>query len=348
MTTEIKNSLLKPEICLISRYFNLKNAGIGRFSMEMLAGLRKQGYPVTAIETRHKSNAGYLSYTGLELAYKLPRNKMVYHCLTPMESIYAPKGRTIVTFHDLIPLLHLKNLDTHYAEGNFKSLKRFISKNWFGYAARKAAQSAFIVCDSEQTRTEVIDVLKVKENKVKVIRLGITRGLKPEKKKDTIFRIGTLSYLDKRKRIDLLIDAFLKAGIDGELLIGGTGNDYERLVSLSGGDQRIKFTGFLPEEKMNDFYNALDCFVFPTRSEGYGLPIVEAFACNKPVMVMSDGIIPVELKSRCIVVNNLIESLTKFYQISQQQLEANRTFADDHNWDICVEKYIALYHQLKN
>ncbi len=183
MTNETDKSPNKPEICLISRYFNLKNAGIGRFSMEILAGLRQRNYPVSAIETKHQSNAGYFSYTAVELAYKLPRYKPIYHCLTPMEAIYAPKDRTIVTFHDLIPLLHLSDLDTHYAEGRFKNVKRIVSKKWFGFAAKKAAKSAFVVCDSEQTKYEVIQYLGVEEKKVKVIRLGIAAAWSRRKNK---------------------------------------------------------------------------------------------------------------------------------------------------------------------
>jgi glycosyltransferase involved in cell wall biosynthesis len=347
MTSETSKSPNKPDICLISRFFNLNNAGIGRFSMEIKNGLVKRGYPVTAIETKHRSDAGYFVYTAWELAYKIPKNQAVYHCLTPMEAIFAPKERTIVTFHDLIPLLHLDNLDTHYAQGRLKTIKKYLSNKWFGRAAKKAAKCAFVVCDSEQTKNEVIRYLGVDENKVIVIRLGIARGLEPVKKQDTIFRIGTLSYLDKRKRIDLLIDAFLKARIDGELIIGGSGPDKERLVVLAAGDKRINFSGFIPEEKMNDFYNSLDYFVFPSKSEGYGLPIVEAFACKKPVIVLNDGLIPNELKSRCRIVDNLLECLKKRSCESIEMIEDNYRFANTHNWDTCIEKYLDIYRQVQ-
>ena len=97
---------------------------------------------------------------------------------------------------------------------------------------------------------------------------------------------------------------------------------------------------------MTDFYNSLDLFVFPTRIEGYGLPIVEAFACKKPVVVLDDGIIPSELKSRCLVTDDLVEFLKKPETPSPRDIEDNYQFARIHDWDRCVEEYIALYDKV--
>ena len=53
---------------------------------------------------------------------------------------------------------------------------------------------------------------------------------------------------------------------------------------------------FLLIPNMNDFYNSLDLFVFPTSIEGYGMPIVEAMACGKPVITLEDAEIPSNLR----------------------------------------------------
>jgi glycosyltransferase involved in cell wall biosynthesis len=223
-------------------------------------------------------------------------------------------------------------------------MKRLFSKYYFKVGAKIATRCRLIVCDSEQTRNELIERLDVNEDKVSIVRLGIARGLEARPKKDGGFRVGTLSWLDPRKRIDVLIQAFLAANIDGELVIGGTGVDYPRLAQLAGQDQRIKFVGFVPEEKLVEFYNSLDLFVFPTKVEGYGLPIVEAFACKKPAVVLHDAIIPDEIKSRCIVVDDLTDFLKR--PEPAQDIEANYQFARMHDWDSCVEGYINLYRRV--
>ncbi len=345
--TEPKTALdPKAEICLVARFFDLRNGGIGRFSMEMREGLEKRGYHIQPVSAGRQGDNGYLIYSAFDLLRRLPRKCDVYHCMTPVETLYAPKARTIVTFHDLVPWLHLTETETHYAQGQFKQAKRFISKNYFHFASRIASHCRFVVCNSDQTKSEVIEHLGVDEKKVSVVRLGVARGLEPRARQDRVFRVGTLSYLDRRKRIDLLIKAFLEANVDGELVIGGTGVDGERLRAAAGGDPRIKFAGFVAEEKMVDFYNSLDLFVFPTRFEGYGMPMVEAFFCKKPVVVLNDGVMPDEIKSRCLVTDNLVEFLKKPQKAAQRDIEANYRFARLHDWDKCVEEYVALYQKV--
>ena len=333
------------KVCLLTRYFDLRNGGIGRFSVEICQGLRKRGFEIVRVATNTSGITGYFFYTGIEMPFRIPRGCDIYHSLTPLEAIYVPKERSVVTFYDLIPWLHLNKLDTHYASGKLKMCRRLISKHYFRLASQIAARCSAIACISEETKKEVIEHLDVDESKVKVVRLGVSADLKPEMKTDGVFRIGTLSYLDPRKRIGLLIQSFLAANVDGELVIGGEGIDYARLKALAGGDKRIKFLGFVPEERLAYFYNSLDLFVFPTKFEGYGLPIVEAFACNKPAVVLEDGLIPEEVKSRCTVVDNLIQ----FFQNPKHScdVQANFQFARLHNWDSCVQGYIDLYERIQ-
>jgi glycosyltransferase involved in cell wall biosynthesis len=329
------------KICLLTRYFSMQNAGIGRFSLELKKGLEKRGFSIYPVETKSKGMTGLFFHTSMGIAFKIPKNLNIYHSLTPLESIYIPKAKSVVTFHDLIPWLHSGETTSHYSGDKISGL---ISKYYFKYASTKAAQCAAVVCNSEQTKMEVIEHLKVPESRVLVIRLGIDPGLVPLPRKDKIFRIGTLSYLDRRKRIDVLIKAFLDADVDGELVIGGAGSDELRLKQSAGNSSKIKFLGFIPDEKLNDFYSSLDYFVFPSKIEGYGLPIIEAFACKKPVVVLNDALIPEEIKSRCVVMENLADFFRNMKM--PDNLENNYAFAKEHTWDNCVEQYIKIYQSL--
>jgi len=335
------------KVCLLTRYFDLRNAGIGRVSVEIYNRLNEKGVQVTAISTGRSSAAGYFAYTALEIPFKLPKGYSVYHALSPMESIYLPKERSIVTFHDLIPWLYLNRIETHHASGKLRPLRQLIGKYYFALACKLASRCKVIVCTSEQTKKEVALHLNINnETKLRVIRLGISPELKPGERRDRagVFRIGTLSFLDRRKRIGLLIKGFLQANIDAELVIGGTGEDGARLRALTNEDKRIKFLGFIPDDRLVEFYNSLDMFVFPTAMEGYGLPIVEAMACKKPVVVLEDAYIPEEIKSRCIVV----ESLHQFFKSPSIHcnIEDNYWFARLHSWEACVEEYIKLYQEV--
>jgi glycosyltransferase involved in cell wall biosynthesis len=332
------------KICLVTRFFDLRNGGIGRLSMEMLKGLQNRGYDIKQVSTNRPGTLGHVLYSTIELAYGMPKGCDIYHCLTPMEAIYAPKKLSVVTFHDLIPWLHVNETDTHYVHGSTKAILGLMSKYYFQAVARIAARCSLIACNSEQTRREVMEHLGVADSRVSVIRFGIRPDLIPGKKKDKVFRIGTLSYLDPRKRIDLLIRSFLEADVDGELVIGGTGTDLPRLKQAARDDKRIKFIGFVPDAGLADFYNSLDIFVFTSKIEGYGLPVVEALACKKPVVILDDAIMPDEVKAHCTVVNSLKDFLKE--PKPARDPEAGYDFARLHNWDTCVEEYIKLYKRL--
>jgi glycosyltransferase involved in cell wall biosynthesis len=333
--------MLRVKVCLLTRFFSLRNGGIGRFSIEMRNRLQSRGQDLVPIETTRTGMAGLFWYSALEIRFKMPRNCDVYHCLTPVESLHVPKARSVSTFHDIIPLIHLEKIETHYAQ---TGLAGMISKGYFRLVANAAARCAAIACNSEQTRRDVIEHLDVDERKVSVIRFGIGPGLKPALKADKRFRVGTLSYLDRRKRIDLLIQGFLAANVDGELVIGGVGVDESRLRALAGDDPRIKFVGFVNDDQMPGFFNSLDYFVFPSKIEGYGLPIVEAMACKRPVVLLRDAIIPDELKARSIVVEDVAEFLRSPY--SRADIESNHAFARSHDWDACVDGYLELYRRV--
>ncbi|MGH8992503.1 MAG: glycosyltransferase, partial [Acidimicrobiia bacterium] len=105
--------------------------------------------------------------------------------------------------------------------------------------------------------------------------------------------IGFLGRIVEEKGLALLIQAFIKLDRpDARLLIGG---DYEgvaggsviaHLRALAPEDDRIRFLGFIPEDRLADFYASLDCFAFPSVNafEGFGIVQVEAMSAGVRVV----------------------------------------------------------------
>lgn len=333
-------------LCLLSRFFDLRNAGVGRYSMELVKRLEDRGVEVEKVSQDGGVPLGegmlkYFFYTAFEVPFKVPESD-VYHALTPLESIHAPRP-LVVTFHDFIPILYLEQVETHYASSK---IERWFTSNYFRIACETAVRKAdSITAVSQQTKEELVQEFGVDKEDVKVIRHGINPDLEPREKEDDVFRIGTLSFLGPRKRIDLLIRAFLEADIDGELLIAGEGRDLKRLEKIAGGDDRIKFLGFVPEEEVVDFFNSLDVFAFPSKLEGYGLPAVEAMACKTPVVTLSDAVIPDDVQDRTIVVDDL-EEWFEDLDFSEIDIEKNYEFAEKHDWKECAEEHAEVYGNL--
>lgn len=259
------------KVCMATRCFDFRNAGIGRVSSEIMAGVKDKGHEIHPVATEGSMSLyQYYYYVTWGIRKKLPTNCDVYHALTPMEALWTPKRKTIVTFHDLFLLT-----DPDRVGGGFgyNELKRDIGRKFFKDVCRVAATSHTIVCVSEKTKEEVLAYFKMPESKVRVIRSGIKENLQPQHREPNgVFRIGYLGGLDRRKRVNLLIEAFKTTRGNMELVIGGTGLDEQMLKELAKGDSRIKFLGLVQDEALCDFFTSLDMFCFPTAVEGYGLP----------------------------------------------------------------------------
>lgn len=117
------------------------------------------------------------------------------------------------------------------------------------------------------------------------------------------YRIGgaehffTSSRLDGPKRIALLIEAMRLSTAEIPLLIAGTGPESERLEALAGGDPRVRFLGFVPDEAMPDLYADALAVPFIPFDEDYGLVTLEAMKSGKPVLTATDSGGPCEFVS---------------------------------------------------
>ena len=63
-------------------------------------------------------------------------------------------------------------------------------------------------------------------------------------------------------------------------------------IRRAGLEERVVLTGFVEDEILPALYNAADVFVFPSFYEGFGLPVVEAMACGRPVVCSASSALP--------------------------------------------------------
>ena len=333
-------------ICLLSRRFTLESGGIGRVGISLRDGLRRLGHEVFTVETTEEDLAHYFMYAFWSIKNKIPKGMDIYHAITPMESIYLPKHKSVATILDIIPITHPEK---HGARMGGSKIKYTIGRTCFDIGCKQAAKCAKVACISNHVKGEFVEHYSIPEDNISTIQLGIRDDLRPLHTKDRTFRLGYLGQLDKRKRIDLLVKAFKESNIDGELIIAGKGFNEAEFKEMANGDNRIRFLGYIENGEIKKFYNSLDYFIFPTSIEGYGLPAIESMACKVPCIVLSDSIIPKEVKGRCIIVDSLpkafedIKSRTRFKGINRN---SNYRFAREHNWNNTVNEYVKLYKEI--
>ena len=340
------------KVCLVNRYFDFRGTGVTRIATEVSKELEKRGHDVVRVATGNGGSSlySYAFQTGIAIAFRIPRNGVdVYHALATMEAMWLPRDKSIATYLDLFTTT---NPDRAGAGMGYSKWKLEVGRRYFTFGSKIASRCRFLVCISDKTKQDVLEHIKADERKVRVIRLGISDTLKPKNGKHDRLTIGTLGQLDKRKRVNLLVKAFYDSVLDADLVIAGQGPDEGMLRSMAKGDDRIKFLGLVPESELNDFYNSLDLFVFPSGIEGYGLPPVEAMACGKPVVVLDDAILPQEIRVRCTSVDNLYWIFDNLFELeriivsNKYAYYDNLMFARKHKWEECVSEYIKLYEEI--
>lgn len=133
---------------------------------------------------------------------------------------------------------------------------------------------------------------------VEIVPLGIEVDNFPEVKplNDGEFVFGTMGTLTYRKGTDVLIKAFRKAFPKDKypnvrifiktIPVGGIAHAWFIDGDLIKKDDRIiLYTQSLsPKELVTEFFAKINCFVFPTRGEGFGLPALEAMCVGLPVI----------------------------------------------------------------
>ena len=162
----------------------------------------------------------------------------------------------------------------------------------------------------------------------------------------------TLRRLEPRMGVDSLIHAaglLKKQNQDFRIIIGGAGSQRQSLENLThelNVEQQVHFLGRLSDKDLRKAYAATDCFVLPTLSlECFGLIILEAFACNTPVIATSAGAIP-ELVNKqgdgWIVPPNSPEQLTEkmgnFINGSLKPTVNLREIALEYDKTICLKR----------
>ena len=104
------------------------------------------------------------------------------------------------------------------------------------------------------------------------------------------FIFAAMGNLIPVKNYDHLLTAFAKAAIkipNARLIIAGEGIEREKLFTLSKElkiNERVKFCGYVSREMATRFFSSIDSLVCSSKIETFGMTLIEAMACGKPVI----------------------------------------------------------------
>lgn len=152
-----------------------------------------------------------------------------------------------------------------------------------------------------------------------------------------------LGYFDKRKNLVTLVDgfaSFLKQVPDASMklvLVGGQGindhlNDYHNVmtrIQLHRLEDKVLMPGHLPDEEVGALYEQAFMYVFPSYSEGFGIPALEAMSKNIPVIVSDEGALSeitgdAAMVFRAMNSEDLADKIRKLYEDQHTYQELQR------------------------
>lgn len=229
-----------------------------------------------------------------------------------------------------------------------------------------------LVAISESTRQDVINLMGVAPGNIVTVPLAASpsyRVLPETVVQEVCNRLGLcrtryiyyVGVLEPRKNVPALLEAYARVAHefpDVPLVIAGKKGwmfdaIFQRVTDLNLQD-RVRFLGYVDEEELVALYNGARVFAYPSRYEGFGLPVLEAMQCGVPVVTTDVSSMPEVAGDAALLVSPddvpaLTHALRRLLnddglarELSQRGLNRSAQFS----WDRCARETIHVYESV--
>jgi glycosyltransferase involved in cell wall biosynthesis len=264
--------------------------------------------------------------------------------------------KTVVTIHDLIPLIYPNN----YPPGIKGSLNFFLQK-----IAIKNVDA--IITDSQTSKKDIVRFLNFNPDKIFVIYLApqsLSNNSQPPVSKinlptDFVLYVGDVNYnknlLNLAKACKI---AKLKLVIIGKQAVQENVDDnienksWKEFLRLYKNDEDIIRLGFV--ENLNSVFAKAAVYCQPSLYEGFGLPVLEAFERGIPVAASHTQALVEIGDNACIYFNpydpkDIAEKLldiTKNRKLRDELVKNGRERLKNFSWDKCAKETLNVYKKI--
>ena len=276
----------------------------------------------------------------------------------------CPSVPTVVTVHDLIPLL----------------LPSYRGSVWVrlytSLVAASARRADMIITDSRHSKQEIVQHLHVSSERVRIIHLAADPACRPVDDEGALMALrhkyelpnAYILYLggfDRRKNVGVLLHAYARLlralpGTVPPLVVAGRLPDAHtalfpdprRITAQLGIEDNVRFTGWISEEDKPALYTGALFFAFLSLYEGFGLEPLEAMSCGTPVLASNSTCLPEIVGSGGLLVDptdvpRVMEGMAALVQDSARR----RKLAEDglaqaarFDWQQTARETLEVFH----
>jgi glycosyltransferase involved in cell wall biosynthesis len=240
------------------------------------------------------------------------------------------------------------------------------------YDYSRSADAVMTVCESFRQELIKNDIFKSKIFKVfNGVDVGFYRPLDKARSRKMLgigydsFVIGFAgkyrSNHDDRKGLDIFYQTLTKLAkekLHVHIVITGPGWD-SMITKFNDAGISITYKSFLKQSMMPYFYNSLDCYLITARLEGGPVPLLEAMACNVPVITTPVGHVPEVVNDQynglLIRLNDAditLEKIKELYASKSRQAtissHSREVILDRHTWGKTMNSLLPLYKYVLN
>jgi glycosyltransferase involved in cell wall biosynthesis len=368
------------KIAIDARLYGLENAGIGRYTIELINCLAKDSSNEYFILLRskyfkslklpnnfHKIEVEIPHYS-LKEQRQIPKilNK-INPDLTHFLHFNVPltyKGKFIVTIHDSI--MHSSKGKNTSKQPFYKYyFKRIAYRRIFSFALKKSVK---IIVPSQCVKKQIEEKFRISGGKIVVTHEGVGTEFITKKYKNLsnkyniknkyfIYTGSAYPHKNLHKAIESIVQLNESQLDKVNLLIVGKENkfmeDMRAFVEKFKAEGAVKFLGFVDDSELKSLYHYSTGFLYPSVEEGFGLPGLEAMSSGT-IVLSSD--IPVfrEIYDSAAIffdplsVGSMVDSMKKVLAFTtverEKQIALSYKVASRYSWEEMTKKIINVYN----
>ena len=304
-------------------------------------------------------------YIGFPIQAKRTRgilNHILDHGYAHLLQVLDPK-RTVLTVHDVIPILgglgkiHGINLNR----------RRWLSE----WTARYYKKARRIIASSESTKNDLVKYCGCNPEVITVVYLGVHSSFRPvSDSKKSECRISLGLPHDKIKLVLITGQEYYKNQVTSIRVmehlqrrygssiwlvrLGRSSSEWNLAIANSPFQHQVTYLTDLPSDKMPQLYNAVDCLLFPSWYEGFGLPPLEAMASGTPVVASCVASLPEVVGEAGFMVSPdnvgglaaAIEALLEDGNLRQIQIQKGLEHAKKFDWERNAVMTMEVYKEI--